>query len=213
MIYIYLVELIGIFWGIYSGILKNRKFTSSKLKFWYSLSFSFILVSFLMRLYMFLVSKIQYLYLFKHIYYLNYIGIFMGALISIFIFLRSNKLKFNYIKYILLAGCIVYAISIFVNCIDIKLCGIYGYFMIFENKYYFMIFRVIFNAIMLFLSIYIIGNKFKDKLGGILVFFTAILGIVSLILQKENSTIIMDTITQLMWIITMNYSIITFKKN
>lgn len=213
MTYIYLIELICIFLGIYLGILKNKKFTSSKLKFWYSLSFSFIFISFLMRLYMFLVPKIQYLYLFKHIYYLNYIGFFMGSLISTFIFLRSNKLKFNYIKYILLIGCIVYAMYIFVNSIDIILCGSYGYFMMFENKYYFMIFEFIFNAIMLFLGIYIISNRFKDKLGGVLVLFTTTLGIISLILQKDNLSIIMNTITQLMWIVTMNYSIITFKKN
>lgn len=212
-IYLYFVQLLLIILGAFFALDSNKKYSSSKIKLWYGISFSFIIVSFFMRLYMFVFSNLNNLYLFKHIYYLNCLGTTMGALISIFVFLRSNRLKFDYVKFIFFCVFIIYMFFMYGNAIEVKLMGQYGYFMEFTTSYYEKLFRIFFNGLVILSAIYILKTQFKDKIGGLCILICGVMGLIIVILVKNyESIIVLSAFLQLFWIITMNYSIYRLKK-
>lgn len=212
-LYLYFAEVLLIILLSLLALNQNIKYSSLKIKMWYSISLIFIVISFFMRLYMFLSPSLVNLYLFKHIYYLNYLGIIMGSFIAIFIFLRSNKLKFDYIKFMFFCTFIVYAILVYSNAIQVKLMGGYGYFMSFSTSYYQQIFKFLFTIILIILGIYIIRNKFKDRIGGSLILLCGVLGFILYALIDNYEYIITgEALLQLIFIITINYSIIKLKK-
>ncbi|WP_142414265.1 hypothetical protein [Hathewaya massiliensis] len=212
-IYLYFIQLLLVILGAFFALNNNKKYSSARIKLWYGISFSFVITSFLMKLYMLIFSNLNNLYLFKHIYYLNYLGIVMGTLISIFIFLRSNRLKFDYIKFVFFCMFIVYMMFMYGNPIEVKLRGQYGYFMTLATPYYEELFRIIFNGLVILASIYILKTEFKDKLGGVYILTCGVIGMITSILIKNYEVaIILRTFVQLLWILTMNYSIYKLKK-
>lgn len=212
---IYSVIIWAILCLIILGIIQNKKYTSNKIKFWYLLSFSFLLLSFVMRIYMFLGINLQYLYLFKHIYYLNYLGTFMGIFISIFVLLRSNTLKFDYIKLISIFTSVIFMFIICTCPIQIKLNTQLGYIMIIEKTIYINLFIGLIGLMIVFSSLYILKNKCNNKMGIILIFFYALMQLFSIFIKGNKYEIvsIMEMATQFLGLIVMNYGILKFKRN
>lgn len=211
---IYSVIIWAIVCLIILGIIQNKKYTSNKMKFWYLLSFSFLLLSFIMRIYMFLGVNLQYLYLFKHIYYLNYLATFMGIFISMFVLLRSDTLKFDYIKLMIIFSSIIFMVITCTSPIQIKLNAQLGYIMIIENPIYINLFKGVIGLMIIVSSLYILKNKCNNKMGILLIVFYAFMQLLSIFIKSNIYELmsIVEMATQLLGIVIMNYSILKFKR-
>lgn len=211
---IYSVIIWAIVCLIILGIIQNKKYTSNKMKFWYLLSFSFLLLSFIMRIYMFLGVNLQYLYLFKHIYYLNYLATFMGIFISMFVLLRSDTLKFDYIKLMIIFPSIIFMVITCTSPIQIKLNAQLGYIMIIENPIYINLFKGVIGLMIIVSSLYILKNKCNNKMGILLIVFYAFMQLLSIFIKSNIYELmsIVEMATQLLGIVIMNYSILKFKR-
>lgn len=210
--YIYLILLLFMLFITYEGFRKSLKNTPNKIRLVCMFAFTGILLRYACLLVLFLIQNIGYLYILKPLYFLNLICIPIVGIMTLYILLRNDKIKFSYI--FLISGVLVmlYSYIIYSNPIRVKVSLLYGYYMEFiDNPYIYVAYMLISVLFIIITLSYWKENKYK--IGIILVVVSASTliceGILSLRLQGIFETLI---ISDILWILTLNYGLNKVKK-
>jgi hypothetical protein len=197
----------------YEGFKKSLKNTPNKIRLICIFVFTGILLRYLCLLGLFLARNIGYLYILKPFYFLNLICIPIAALITLYILIRSDKIKFSNIFLISGVLVLIYSYLIYSKPIKIEVSLLYGYYMEFiDNPYIYVVYML---ASVLFVILTLLHLKENIyKIGAILVVISAV-GLIFEGILNLSSKGIFETliISDVLWIITLNYGISKLKKS
>lgn len=210
--YIYLILLLFLLLTSYEGLIKIKKNAPNKIKVVCIFVFIAAFFRYLCLLGLFFAPNINYLYIFKPMYFLNIIFIPIGALITIYILIRNDKIKFSYMFLVWGFIVLIYSYLIYVTPIRIKSSFIYGYYMEFIDNPYIIVVYMLLNV----LFIIFIWNRLKETIyfkGKLLVIVASMCVVIegALILCSRG---IFDTliISDMLWMLTLNYGISKLKR-
>lgn len=212
-IYIYLILILFMLLIIYEGFRNNLKYAPSKIKMICIGIFTAMALRYTALLIFFIVRNIRYLYLVKPLYFLNFLCIPIGALITIYVLMRNDRIKFSYMfplsaVLILFYGYLIYKCPVRLNT-DI----VYGYYMEFINSPYIYIGYMLINMFFIIFSVNIY-NANIDKKGIMLVIISSILLIVEVIMYLIGKGIFTHLIIgDMLWMITLNYAILKLNRS
>ncbi|MEG2353449.1 MAG: hypothetical protein RSB70_02270 [Clostridium sp.] len=135
-----------------------------------------------------------------------------GAFICYYIFLRNNKFNFNKILMIIGMIFISYVANVYLNQADIKLIDSLGYIFVSSNLKFMKVYGIIVYGFIAALSVGVIKRKASNKIGGIFILISAVISMVSSFLFYSSEGMIIIYLSELLWSITMFYSLLKFKK-
>lgn len=211
--YFYLIILLLMIFIIYDGFNKTTKYAPNKIKLICSVIFILLTLRYVCLIYMFFADNIAYLYFFKPVFFLNFIYIPLGILVTTYILMRNDKIKFSFIFLIavILGG--VYLYLIYNLPIRISIGSFDGYYMQFVNKNIVFIPYIILNLILLGLIWTFCLNRMK-KTGRVLLLLSCSLVIIEASLIMLGFGFIEHiVISDVVGIFALNYSIERLKKS
>ena len=209
----YLILLLLMFLLIYYGLSCSLRFAPLKIK---ALSLAALIALSLryIALIIFLVTgNIKNLYLLKPLMFLNLLCLPVLAIISIYIYARNDKIKFNYC--IICAGLllVIYISAIIKLPISIKIYGNLGYITSFYNELLVYAIYLVFNTILFFKAVISLGNKTSNKLGMWLISASAFVVVIEIIIRASGMIILPAVLFgDIIWIVTADYALYKLKK-
>lgn len=197
---------------IYESFSKNLKTAPSKIKIMCMFVFTGLTLRYLTLIIFFSVKNIIHLYFLKPLYFLNLLCVPIGAIITIYILMRNNKVKFSYTFPISGVLILIYSFIIY-NCpIEIKLDNLFGYYIKFVKAPYIYIGYMILNVIFMVIVINIY-RKTIDKKGICFAIISAIVLILETMFYLIESRIFVALILgDILWILTLDYGLAKLKK-
>lgn len=209
-IYIYILSFIFVllFYALYL-----IKFSPSKIKIIGNAATLILLIRYICVLIMLLASNIMYLYLLKVPYFLNFLGIPLIVSIMFYVFLRRNRINFDYIFLISLIAVVIYVFIIYKFPVVISGINGFGYTMYFkENTLIYWVY-IAFNTIVLFLSIIFSQKPNVNRVGFYMLVLSSFVSIVENIEFIVNIRFLPENIFgDLLFIITFVYALIKLRK-
>lgn len=198
---------------IYDGLNKTIKYAPNKIKLICSVIFTFLTLRYICLIYMFFANNIVYLYFLKPVYFLNFIYVPLSILVTTYILIRNDKIKFSFIFLIAIILGVVYSYLIYNFPIRICIGSFGGYYMEFTNKILVFIPYIILNLILLGLILAFCFNRIK-KTGKVLLLLSSSLIIIEAILILLGFGFIKHIIiSDVLGILALNYSIEKLKKS
>jgi hypothetical protein len=198
---------------IYYGVSSSVRFAPLKIRV-ISLAALITLSARYIALLIFLVTgNIKNLYVLKPLMFLNLLCLPVLAIISIYIYARNDKIKFNYCMILasLLLG--TYLAAIIKLPISIEIYGSLGYIMSFHNEILVYGIYLIFNTIFFFSAVVFLGNKTSNKLGMWLILSSALVVIIEVIVKTSGVSILPSILLgDVIWIATADYALYKLKK-
>lgn len=211
--YIYLSMLLLMFILIYYGLNFAYKYAPFKIRF---LSFGALIALSLryIALLIFLISKnIKYIYFLKPLIFSNLLGLPVLVMISIYIYARNDKLKFNYCITASVMLIILYTAAILKLPVNISSIGELGYSMTFINNNLVYSAFLILNTIFLFAAITLLSFKNINLLGMWLVFLSSAVEVFEIIIRAWGMEVFPSLIIgDICFIICINYALYKLKK-
>jgi hypothetical protein len=211
--FFYLALLLLMFLLIYCGVSSSVRFAPLKIKI-ISLAALIALSTRYIALLIFLVTgNIKNLYLLKPLMFLNLLCLPVLAIISIYIYSRNDKIKFNYCMISASLLLFTYLAAIIKLPISIEIYGSLGYIMSFHNEILVYGIYLIFNTIFFFSAVVFLGNKTSNKLGMWLILSSALLVIIEVIVKTSGVSILPSILLgDVIWIATVDYALYKLKK-
>jgi hypothetical protein len=211
--FFYLALLLLMFLLIYCGVSSSVRFAPLKIKI-ISLAALIALSARYIALLIFLVTgNIKNLYLLKPLMFLNLLCLPVLAIISIYIYARNDKIKFNYCIISASLLLVTYFAAIIKLPISIEIYGSLGYIMSFNNEILVYGIYLIFNTIFFFSAVVFLGNKTSNKLGMRLVLSSALVVIIEVIVKTSGVSILPSILLgDVIWIATVDYALYKLKK-
>lgn len=198
---------------IYDGFNKTIRYAPNKIKLICSGIFTFLTLRYICLIFMFFVNNIAYLYFLKSVYFLNLIYIPLSILVTTYILMRNDRIKFSFMFFIAAILCGIYSYLIYNIPIRIAIISFGGYYMEFVNKNVVFIPYTILNLIILGLILAFCFNRIK-KTGKVLLLLSSSLVIIETILVLIGFEICEHIIiSDVLGILTLNYSIGKLKKS
>lgn len=210
--YIYLVLLLFMILITYEGFKRVLKCAPIKMKVICAGVFIGVGIRYITLLVIFLLNSANYVYLTKPLYFLNLICIPIGALVTIYILIRDDRINFSYM--FLISGIFIgfYVYLIYKYPIGVKVSNLYGYYMDFISAAYVYVVYMLLNVIFIILVI-AYSNKKIYKIGVIFVVVSSLLLIFETMLNITGKGIFENIIiSDILWILTLNYGISRLKK-
>lgn len=144
---------------------KNSKLSPKKIKIFLNIVLIPLIIRYVSLIINFIVEEQRIVYFLKYLYNLNYLCIPLIIVVILYIFLRNEKLRFNYLYIILVAFTTLYLIIIKVYkhniLIDIK----FGFFIILENSSLVSLIYLIVMASFLVFSLINLDKPFSNNIG------------------------------------------------
>jgi hypothetical protein len=211
--FFYLALLLLMFLLIYCGVSSSVRFAPLKIKI-ISLAALIALSARYIALLIFLVTgNIKNLYLLKPLMFLNLLCLPVLAIISIYIYARNDKIKFNYCMISASLLLVTYLAAIIKLPISIEIYGSLGYIMSFNNEILVYGIYLIFNTIFFFSAVVFLGNKTSNKLGMWLILSSALAVIIEVIFKTCGVGILPSILLgDVIWIATVDYALYKLKK-
>ena len=210
-IYIFILPIMFVllFYSIYI-----IKFSPKKIRMLGSIAIALMLVRYICVFKMLVSSSMLNLYMLKITYFLNFIGIPIIVFIIGYVFLRRNNINFNYVFLFSAAVIIVYIFGMLNLPSVTKDISGFGYNMIFENNMIVYWIYIIFNTVVLFLSIVFSAKSHVNKIGLYMLAFSAFITILEYLGTIINIRPFPENIFgDLCFIITCIYGITKLKNN
>lgn len=132
--FFYLLTLIFIIIFILYLTIMNRKRCPKKVKSFFYIAFIFLLIRYISILIGNLIDSQGIVYLLRHLTLLNYCVIPLLALVSTYIFLRSEDTSFNYNFIFMLILIILYIGEIYLYKVSISINNTFGFIVNFKNS-------------------------------------------------------------------------------
>lgn len=206
--YVYITFLLLIIFFACIGIYFMKKLPV-KIKAITGITLALVFLRYIYLLVMLFKENIKYLYLFRNLYFLNYIFIPICGILSLYILIRSDKIKMIHIIILLVIIISAYVFQILRLPIDIKLFENpnLGYFMIIEkNEASLQLPYFAMNILFLVITMRIFYKTNADNLGCTLALASELVTIIVIILSYLTYDIFPQyVVNELMWIITFVY--------
>lgn len=197
---------------VYEGFSKNLKTAPSKIKIMCIFVFTGVALRYFTLIIFFGVKNIIHLYFLKPLYFLNLLCIPIGAIITIYILMRNNKIKFSYVFPISGVFILIYLFIIYKYPVEIRLDDLFGYYMKFVKTPYIYIGYMILNVIFMVVAINIY-RKTLEKKGICFVIASAFIGILETMVYLIWGGVFISLILgDIFWILTLNYGLYKLKK-
>jgi hypothetical protein len=198
---------------VYFGISFSVKFAPAKIKI-LSLAVLIILSFRYIALLIFLITEnIKSLYLLKPFIFLNLLCIPIFAVITIYIFARNDKIKFNFSIIAAIVLLLIYVAAIIKLSANIEVYENLGYIMSFKNYILVDGIYLFLNTMIFFMAIVLLGDKNANKLGMWLIIASTFVVIFELITRFCGITILPAILFgDMMWIISVDYALYKLKK-
>ncbi|WP_143147722.1 hypothetical protein [Clostridium collagenovorans] len=133
---------------------------------------------------------------------------------SFYIFLRDNKFNFNNILGVIGILFISYIVNVYLNEANINLIDSLGYIFVSSNIKFIKIFTLVLYGSIMLISLRIFSGKASNKFGGTLIVISSITTIICNYLFYGNDAMIITTyLSEVLWVMTLFYSLIRFKKS
>lgn len=160
-------------------VIKNSKISPKKIKIFLNIVLIPLIVRYITLIINFTVEEQRIIYFLKYLYNLNYLCIPLIIIVILYIFLRNENLRFNYLYIIFIAFITLYLIMIKVYkhniLIDIK----FGFIIRLENSSLVTLIYLIIIASFLVFTLINLDKPFSNKIG-----MRYILGALSLYLAE-----------------------------
>ncbi|SKA84185.1 hypothetical protein SAMN05428976_106136 [Clostridium sp. USBA 49] len=211
--FIYLSILLLTFILIYYGLNFGYKYAPFKIKILSVGAFISLALRYIALL-IFLINKnIRNMYLLKPIIFLNFISIPILAMISIYIYSRNNKFKFNYCIIFSIILSIFYIFIIFNFQVNINSIKELGYSMEFINNNLIYGIFLILNTLYLFSAIVLLGFKNINTIGICLLLISSIVEIFEIIIKICGIGIFpVPIVGDIFFILCADYALYKLKK-
>ena len=211
--FFYLALLFIMFLFIYYGVSCSVRFAPLKIRI-ISLAALVALSARYIALLIFLVTgNIKNLYLLKPLMFLNLLCLPVLAIISIYIYARNDKIKFNYCIISASLLLVIYIAAIIKLPVSIEIYGNLGYIMRFYNELLVYGIYLIFNTIFFFKAVVFLGNKTSNKLGMWLILASSLIVIIEVIVKTSGVSILPSILFgDVIWIATADYALHKLKK-
>lgn len=211
-IYIYLILLLFMLLLIYKGIRININYAPKKIKFICIGALIAMALRYVALIIFVIVRNIRYLYLLKHLYFLNLLCIPIGAFIIIYILLRNDRIKFLYMFPVSIILAVIYGFLIYRCPVRLEIDMLYGYYMEFIKNPYIYIGYMLINVLFIVLIINIYKSN-MDKIGIVLVIISSTIVILETILYLIGGEIFVNLILgDILWMVTLDYAISKLKR-
>lgn len=212
-IYIYFGLLIIVSVLIFRNLRINKVYSPFKIKVLCSCVLVGMLLRYISLFFMLIVQNIEYLYLLKSVYFLNFITIPITALIVLYIVIRRDKINFSYAFFISAIICVLYGLLIYIFSININTDFICGYYMNFINiEYVYVFYMIIFVVgIIVALNFY---NKTIYKIGVILFIISSSALVIEFLFSLIGKGIfVTPVISDFLWMGSLNYALQKLNKS
>lgn len=161
---------------------------------------------------LFVSDNILFLYILKYFNFLNIVVIPLAAVITLYIFYRSDSLKFDYV---IIAGVFIfggYLFAVFNMDYYIKRTQLYGYCIYMEELAYMQLVELILLSFVLISAMLSLGRKVANNNGLILIITAAVIAIAEIVLKAFNIELLNNQILgDAAWMIVLQYAINTMK--
>lgn len=213
MDYIYLGSLFVMILLLYEGITTAIEYAPKKIKYITLCSLILVLLRYVSLIVLFINEKPLYLYLLKPIMFLEVIYIPIIGFVTLYMLSRNERIKLSYF-YILLAVFTAFYLFVTIKSpVNTTISEFYGYMISLKQNYGLYIVLSMINTIYLVISIKAYGFKYSNKLGIVLVTLASIATIVTILISLFGKEFFgIKLIGEIMWVITLVYSLSKFKK-
>lgn len=209
---LYIILLLLIFFLSIQGITYCFKYAQKKIKVLCSIPFMLIVLQVSIQLIMIFINNIGLIYYFRFIYYIPFLSMPIIAMVSTYIFARSDKFKFNFIIIIASIITLIYILMLTRLDISIRLWGNLTYQVVSNNNIYEFLTCLILNCIFLFIAFRLVNRKLRNKIGLIFILISSIVSICETIFAYTGLNIFPQSLIGLsLWIITTNYALSRLK--
>lgn len=156
---------------------------------------------------MFFSSKIQYLYLLKYTFFIDFIAIPIIAITVLYIFSRKDSVNFSYYFIVTIALAIVYGLIMYKCTCYVTSLDYCGYTITFTDDLIYWIYILI-NTFIMFLAICLLNRSSIDKVGIYIVIFSSLLSVIEMLTYVIGFSFMPDNIVgDSMWIICLMYGL------
>ena len=205
---LYPFALLILIFLLYIGFSSSIKYSSKRIKI-LSLIACITLSLRALSLFVLSLSKSMILiYLSKPLVFLDFIGLSLAAVISVYIILRSDKFKFSYISIFLFITIGFYIVLIILSPYSVQgMLEGYGFSINLKYIEYVYIFYILINTIFLTAACNMLNKDFIDKKGTVLIIIASIVSIVEILSVILGYRLLQEVIfMDIFWMIVFNYS-------
>ena len=207
-IYLYPALIIISLLFIFIGIYLSWGFAPKKIKVFSIILFFLLTLRYIILEIFIFRNNIIFLYVFKPLFFINYLCIPMVALVSIYITMRNEKIKFSGIFPLFLVFFLLYFIVIYILPCSIKLSENYGYNIYLINSSFIKLFDVLVNVFFLVIAVNLLYKKHLDIRGIYLIIVASLLSTIEAILPINSGEIFQQNLlSNFIWIITFVYAL------
>lgn len=209
---IYFILLLIMAFLLYQGIISSLFYAPKKIKIISVIALILMIARYISLIILFIVNNQNYLYLLKLVVYTNFLCLPICGVLSIFIFARNNKIKLRKILFMCVLLCIAYGIVVYKSAANINISNICGYTIELQLKDYFYVGLLIINSIFIIKGIELFDKTYANKLGALLIIISACVTVLSVLLTSIDSEVAWLLLSDISWIVTINYGLIKFKR-
>lgn len=212
MVNIYLVLLIFVTIITFDGIKTCNRSSPHKIKIFSDIVYFSLFFRFLSLMLLFFVNDLKYLFFLKPLFFINYLVVPAAAVVVIYILMRNDKLNFTYSFIVLGIFTVLYITLIYKFPTFITTSIDYGYITDFY-KYSYVNYGYFVLMAGIMISCIHKFDKFADKFGINICIGAILVTLIEIALCILNIRIFPHIIlSDICWILTLNYSISKFKK-
>lgn len=163
---------------------------------------------------LFASDNIVFLYILKYFEFLNLTSIPIMAIISLYIFYRSDSVKFYYV---IIVSVVLFSVCIYLIVgMDyyIERTQQYGYCIYLVNNTYIKLFQMLLLSFFLICGILALGRKVANNKGLMLIIAASSISMGEIVLTTFNFQILCNQIIgDIVWIIVMQYALNTMEQS
>lgn len=146
-----------------------------KIKFFYGISLSVILIRYISLLFSWLIEKQGIIYFIKPITKLNFISIPLLSLAALYIFLRDEKRTFNYNYIFMIILAVGYLFITYIYKLDIKIDTVFGFIIEYKDILTPSLIYLIIVSSIAVITLLFIDKPFSNSVGMKLLMFSLML--------------------------------------
>ncbi|MBU3127018.1 hypothetical protein G9F71_021065 [Clostridium sp. FP2] len=197
---------------LYVGIISSLTYAPKKIKIISAIVLSLMTFRYAALIILFTIKNQSYLYLLKPLVYANLLCIPICGILSVLIFSRNNKIKLKKNLFVCAMIGIAYFIVIYKSSANIDISNNYGYTMELQLEVYCYIVLLIINSIFFIKGIKLYNKIYANKLGALLIMIASSITLLSVVITSINSNFSMIFLGDIVWIATIDYGLIKFKR-
>ena len=209
---IYFLMLLIMIILLYKGIIYSFCYSPKKIKVISAIALFLMTFRCIALIILFIIQNQSYLYLLKPMVFTNVLCIPICGIASVFIFARNNKIKLKKVLFLSVMLCTVYLIFIYKSPANINISKLYGYTIELKFKDYYYIPMLIVSSIFVIKGIKLFNETYSNKLGAILIIISSCITLIAVLLTSINTDFAWLILSDISWIITMDYALIKFKR-